>query len=79
MATEVLVPLHHAEAAGGEDRLHLLRLTRPDLHQHMAFRCQVRGGVGRDCAIGVKAVVSACQCKRGVKVPDIRAEARNIA
>lgn len=75
MAAEVLVPSGGAEAGTGENRLHIGLLARPDLHQHMAVRRQVRRGMGSDGVVGIKSVVSSDKRDPGVKVPDIGAQA----
>lgn len=44
MAAKILVTPGRAEARCGENRLHILCLASPDLHQHIAARRQMFGG-----------------------------------
>lgn len=79
MAAQIHVPCGRVEPRSGENRLHVIRLARPDLHQHVASRRQVIDGTGSDCAIGIKAVGSSYKRKRRIEVPDIRAQTFDIS
>ena len=66
--------------AAAKIAVHVIRLARPDLDQHMASRRQMGGGTGSDCCDRDRGRRSPPDKRQGgVEVPHIGAQARDIA